>query len=135
MKYIATIVFMFFISTAHAQLQNMNNSTTSGALNNSTNLDANRPTFGNQVPNRGTTTGNVRDGVIRQDSVGVGQSSTIRNPDGTNPGAMNSNPPSTMIYPNDPVVCTDVSGRSIPQSDGSYKACVDYMNRNNPMRR
>ncbi|QDK42404.1 hypothetical protein DOM21_13305 [Bacteriovorax stolpii] len=117
MKYMTTIVFMFFITTSYAQMQDMN---------------MNRPTFGNQVPNRGTTTGNVRDGSVREDTVGTGQSSTIRSSNnGASPRTMNSNPPTSRIFPNDPAYCTDTTGRRFVQGDTDYRNCVDSMNRMN----
>nr|BDT27745.1 hypothetical protein BHI3_12110 [Bacteriovorax sp. HI3] len=78
------------------------------------------------------TNTNVRDGSVREDTVGTGQSSTIRSSNnGASPKTMNSNPPTSRIMPNDPAYCTDTTGRRFVQGDVDYRNCVDSMNRMN----
>ena len=110
MKYLGTITLMLFLSTAQAQ----------------TAVETNRPSFGNQVPNRGTTTNNVRDSAIRSDSVGTGQSSTMRQNQQMN-SKRNVAPVNQGTRATDPAYCLDSSGRSLSNTDSGFRACVNTL--------
>ena len=128
MRLLATLFLALTVSSAQGQIINTNTSTTSGTSMNAqrgttnntgvnasqtdTNrTDVNRPTFGNQVPNTGTTSGNVR-----TDTIGTSQSSTQR-------AVTPANSTSPAVTPT--TGCLDRGGNTVYQNDSGYSACVN----------
>lgn len=124
MKLLLTLTMVFSLSQAYGQMIGApattpaTNSTMPGTINNNTN----QPTFGNRVPNTGTTTGVNRNTNPNMDSVGTGQSSTTRTVLPNTPGTITpANSNATGVN------CVDSSGRNYGSRDSGYTACVNSM--------
>ena len=102
--------------------------TTSGAIMNSPN--ANQPTFGSEVPYKGTTTGTMRRNDTMNnvnttsDTIGTTQSSTTTIKKTKERRVIPITPANTN---SSGVNCVDRSGRSFGSGDSGYTACVNSM--------
>lgn len=136
MKTLLTLVMAFSLSQVYAQSV-MSSGAATGSPGNvspagsgiNSNPSINQPTFGSDVPNRGTTTGTVRNNTINNtntttDAVGTSQSAT------TTTRRVIPNTPGTVTPANTNatgVNCVDRSGRNYGSGDSGYTACVNSM--------